>query len=194
MTHSQRLRQMANRTGLDGFAEELRAMADEIEAQTPEMPELPRPDTHCFDDDTGKDVWSYSADQMRSYAILALHTQPTNGADVWQPMSTAPSQKTVLLAVRNEYGHVRTVLARHVNRNTEEAGEDDQATEYRESDDTYYVAHGWYESNTEAEINYGITGEFLGWLNAPKWVDIASINDAINKAIETKRNEHDKTR
>ena len=82
MHHSQRLRQLADRTGLDGFAEELRAMADEIETQTPEMPELPRPDTHCFDDDTGKDVWSYSADQMRSYAILALHTQPTNGADV----------------------------------------------------------------------------------------------------------------
>lgn len=22
----------------------------------------PKPDTHCFDDDTGKDVWSYSAE------------------------------------------------------------------------------------------------------------------------------------
>jgi hypothetical protein len=30
---------------------------------------LPEPDTHCWDDDTGKDVWSYSADQMRAYAL-----------------------------------------------------------------------------------------------------------------------------
>ena len=24
------------------------------------LPPLPEPDTHCFDDDTGRDVWSYS--------------------------------------------------------------------------------------------------------------------------------------
>jgi hypothetical protein len=34
--------------------------------------ELPPPDTHCFDDDTGRDVWSYSADQMRAYAAAAV--------------------------------------------------------------------------------------------------------------------------
>lgn len=32
-----------------------------------QYPPLPAPDTHCFDEDTGKDVWSYSADQMRAY-------------------------------------------------------------------------------------------------------------------------------
>lgn len=31
---------------------------------------LPEPDTHCFDEDTGKDVWSHSADQMRAYYAL----------------------------------------------------------------------------------------------------------------------------
>lgn len=36
------------------------------------LPELPEPDTHCFDDDTGEDVWSYSADQMRAYALQAV--------------------------------------------------------------------------------------------------------------------------
>jgi hypothetical protein len=30
---------------------------------------MPEPDTHCWDDDTGKDVWSYSAEQVRAYAI-----------------------------------------------------------------------------------------------------------------------------
>ena len=31
------------------------------------LPPLPEPDTHCFDDDTGLDVWSHSPDQMRAY-------------------------------------------------------------------------------------------------------------------------------
>ena len=33
---------------------------------------LPPPDTHCWDEDTSKDVWSHSADQMRAYAELAV--------------------------------------------------------------------------------------------------------------------------
>ena len=40
-----------------------------------QLPPLPEPDTHCFDDDTGKDVWSYSADQMHAYALAALAQQ-----------------------------------------------------------------------------------------------------------------------
>ena len=36
------------------------------------LPPMPQPDTHCLDDDTGKDVWSHSADQMRAYAELAV--------------------------------------------------------------------------------------------------------------------------
>jgi len=31
------------------------------------LPPLPAPDTHCFDDDTGLDCWSHSAEQMREY-------------------------------------------------------------------------------------------------------------------------------
>jgi len=40
-----------------------------------QLPPLPEPDTHCFDDDTGKDAWSYSADQMHAYALAALAQQ-----------------------------------------------------------------------------------------------------------------------
>lgn len=36
------------------------------------LPPLPEPDTHCFDDDTGLDVWSHSPDQMRAYGEAAL--------------------------------------------------------------------------------------------------------------------------
>lgn len=28
------------------------------------VPVMPSPDTHCFDDDLQKDVWSYSAEQL----------------------------------------------------------------------------------------------------------------------------------
>lgn len=27
---------------------------------------LPGPDTHCYDDDLGRDIWSYSAELMRA--------------------------------------------------------------------------------------------------------------------------------
>ena len=36
------------------------------------LPPLPPPDTHCWDEDTSKDVWSHSADQMRAYAEQAV--------------------------------------------------------------------------------------------------------------------------
>lgn len=32
-----------------------------------QYPPLPMPDTPCFDEDTGQDVWSYSESQMRAY-------------------------------------------------------------------------------------------------------------------------------
>jgi hypothetical protein len=37
-----------------------------------ELPPPPEPDTHCWDDDVGRDVWSYSAEQMRIYAAAAV--------------------------------------------------------------------------------------------------------------------------
>jgi hypothetical protein len=38
------------------------------------LPPLPEPDTHCFDDESGtpKDVWSHSAEQMTAYATTAV--------------------------------------------------------------------------------------------------------------------------
>lgn len=36
--------------------------------QTPSMPPLPEPDTHCYDEDTGTDVWSHSPAQVIAYA------------------------------------------------------------------------------------------------------------------------------
>lgn len=45
------------------------------EAMKYKLPPLPKPDTHCFDEDTGKDVWSHSPEQMQAYAIAAIEAQ-----------------------------------------------------------------------------------------------------------------------
>ena len=47
-----------------------------------QYPPLPAPDTHCFDEDTGKDVWSYSESLMRAYvdADRAMRAAPAPAA------------------------------------------------------------------------------------------------------------------
>ena len=37
-----------------------------------DLPPLPEPDTHCWDEDARRDVWSHSADQMHAYAAAAV--------------------------------------------------------------------------------------------------------------------------
>ena len=37
-----------------------------------ELPPLPEPDTHCWDDDSHKDVWSHSDEQLRTYVAAAV--------------------------------------------------------------------------------------------------------------------------
>ena len=44
----------------------------------PEDFELPEPDTHCFDDGTGKDCWGYSPEQVSS--ILLAFSEAQKGA------------------------------------------------------------------------------------------------------------------
>ena len=47
-----------------------------------QYPPLPAPDTHCFDEDTEKDVWSYSESLMRAYvdADRAMRAAPAPAA------------------------------------------------------------------------------------------------------------------
>ena len=51
------------------------------QAPTPEDFELPAPDTHCFDDGTGKDCWSYSPEQVRSILQTQQATNPNDTRD-----------------------------------------------------------------------------------------------------------------
>ena len=63
------------------------------------LPPMPQPDTHCLDDDTGKDVWSHSADQMRAYAEQAVAAErercaaicDARSADHWRAYSDKSS-------------------------------------------------------------------------------------------------------
>lgn len=60
-----------------------------------ELPVLPEPDTHCFDEDTGKDVWSHSTEQVRKYGRLCATRQPAPVADAAEPehMDTEQSRE-----------------------------------------------------------------------------------------------------
>ena len=57
------------------------------------LPPPPTPDTHCFDDDTGKDVWSHSAEQMQAYALAAIEARlnPKPKERCFEPRPAPPS-------------------------------------------------------------------------------------------------------
>lgn len=46
------------------------------------LPPLPKPDTHCFDSDERKDVWSHSPDQLRAYGIACAEAMKEECARV----------------------------------------------------------------------------------------------------------------
>ena len=47
-----------------------------------EMLKMPEPDTHCWDDDIKRDVWSYSAEQMRAYALAHIVAERERCANI----------------------------------------------------------------------------------------------------------------
>lgn len=69
-----------------------------------QLPPLPEPDTHCFDDDTGKDVWSYTADQMHAYAlaVLAQQAQECTRSHPHELMSPMCGLRTEIARLTNE--------------------------------------------------------------------------------------------
>lgn len=46
--------------------------------------------------------------------------------------------------------------------------EDESAEKYDEELDIYWVAEGWWEDSKEANINWKISGEVIGWWSLPK--------------------------
>jgi len=48
------------------------------------LPPLPKPDTHCFDEDRATDVWSHSQAQMRAYARAAVAADRAQREPNWR--------------------------------------------------------------------------------------------------------------
>ena len=51
------------------------------------LPPLPEPDTHCFDDDVGKDVWSHSPEQLHAYGEACAAAERERAARVAEPQA-----------------------------------------------------------------------------------------------------------
>ena len=64
------------------------------------LPPLPEPDTHCWDDDTSKDVWSHSEQQMRAYAEQAVAAERERCARIVEDMVRAVDGADALEAIR----------------------------------------------------------------------------------------------
>ena len=71
---------------------------------TPKLPPLPKPDTHCFDEDTGKDVWSHSPEQMQAYALAAIKAQGV--PDGWQLVPKEPTDEMVRAALHLDLSYM----------------------------------------------------------------------------------------
>jgi hypothetical protein len=85
----------------------------------------------------------------------------------WIPVSERlPQAIKAVLAVRVMSGRAYVIRAYYAPRFTIEAQCDDEATEYREEDDTEYLNEGWYEFSEEADVHYGVTG-VTHWMPLP---------------------------
>jgi hypothetical protein len=86
----------------------------------------------------------------------------------WTPVSERlPESNTpVLASVTGELGKKYVIRATYAAEKTVEAGEDDAACTYDEDTDTYWVDAGWYEDNSECEVNYAVSG-VTDWMPLP---------------------------
>lgn len=63
------------------------------------LPPLPEPDTHCFDDDVGKDVWSHSPEQLHAYGEACAAAERERLRDLLRLVADEPNiDKALALA------------------------------------------------------------------------------------------------
>ena len=55
------------------------------------LPPLPEPDTHCFDDDVGKDVWSHSPEQLHAYGEACAAAERERLRDLLRLVADEPN-------------------------------------------------------------------------------------------------------
>ena len=71
---------------------------------TPKPAGLPEPDTHCWDDDTGKEVWSYGPELMRATIDAAAAKERERCAAIaesWATEETATTCANIAAVIRD---------------------------------------------------------------------------------------------
>lgn len=63
----------------------------------------------------------------------------------WQPISTAPHNKPVLVFYMNELGKCRTIKAEYIEKHQVECLDDYEPADYDPKTDQYYYPEAWYE-------------------------------------------------
>ena len=79
--------------------------------------------------------------KMEKFAELVANTVP----DGWIGVEHSLPDKKCFAFYKDELGNSRTVCANYIKKYTQEAGMDDEWSEYCDADDTYYYPEGWYE-------------------------------------------------
>ena len=159
-----------------------------------QLPPLPEPDTHCFDDDTGKDVWSYTADQMHAYALAALAKQaqepvawlyvdtvgerylcfsrPTGGGTITNLYTTPPAPQVPAPDIDE------AAIARMTKRGADAwAGVDAQSVRGGEQ----------VPAPVDEEIIAGVLFDFMGWLTSREKRIVLSSADFASPAVDAIR-------
>lgn len=72
-----------------------------------QYPPLPMPDTPCFDEDTGQDVWSYSESQMRAYVDADRAMRAAQAAPASQDAATGLKDGDIAALV-NRLQHIES--------------------------------------------------------------------------------------
>lgn len=77
--------------------------------------------------------------------------------------------KKVFAFYLNEIGKPRKIMAFYTPRFTMEQDEDpNEATEYCEDKDAYYLKEGWYEDNEFDECHWKVDGKITHWMPLPE--------------------------
>jgi hypothetical protein len=93
----------------------------------------------------------------------------------WIPVSERlpETQKDVLIQVKSTVGILHIEKACYIPPKTVLSADflcdefADEAEEYDETNDCYWVVEGWWESSFEADTNWKISGEVLRWTYLP---------------------------
>lgn len=74
----------------------------------------------------------------------------------------------VLVFVHLPTGKTRRLRAEYAPRFTVEASYEDEAVDYDEENDAYWLPEGWYESNEYEETHWAITDPITHWMPLPE--------------------------